>query len=706
MKQRFSFLDVRAVINELQHALKNAYVQNVYSDRRRFIIKFNAGSLLIEPGVRIHLVQDYEHGISHFVKAMRMLRRKKLRCVSQCGFDRAVVLDFGDHRLYAEFFSSGNIIITDTANVIVHILRTIPGICEPGQVYVANNVELNLNVSLFCTMSLKKFIPVDNMILYDIQQQLENALGVEIEVFKRAIRESLLCMHEGTCPEDIAAALEKIDICPTECCSRHQDVHISESRAMCAHALLAERVYKFGVFMEKLLQRMDSVGNFGMVVFQDSKPSSLLPLHVNTNKETRTFGSFNEACQCYFVDKTKPEISRSAHAEEKQLQRVKELEREVDDCRAKAQQLGNDPLAAEVFKVFQVLEESRMDWDKFLAFKAKEDADGNPVSLAIRKVDFKKNTAQIRLGDRDVDVCIDKNVHYNISRYYEKAKACELKIERTHNAIKKLAKKVVAERKPMAAEKRKPYWFEKFHFVLLPGKIVLSGKNAQQNEILVKKFLRGLYFHCSVQGGSSVILETFNCVMNAGSEEYENASRLFGESEIIRIAGEVALCMSKCWDMRIPHPVFYVNADQVSKSAPTGEYLAKGSFLIRGKKNDIQVYRLEYGVGILFRVEGPLNNAAESAGSPEEGERLYFSTDPRTRKIVHSMVVTGPWSLLRQYKYKAKLVQGNAKKGKLVKELQALFNKESDGAENEFIRKIHVDEYMNVLFPNIRLGKF
>lgn len=701
MKQRFSFLDVRAVVNELHSALDNAYVQNVYSDRRRFIIKFNAGSLLVEPGVRVHLVQDYEHGISHFVKAMRSLRRKKLRSVSQCGFDRAVLLDFGDRRLYAEFFSSGNIIITDTDNVIVHILRTIPGICEPGQVYVANNAELNLSATLFCSMSLKKFIPVDNVVLGDIQQQLENALGVELEVFKRDLRERLLCVHD-----DVAAALEKVSIGCAECCPAHEGARRLENGAMCTHELLAERVRRFNEFMETLLRRMESVGGFGMIVLQDGQPCNLLPLDVRTDKETRTFESFNKACQCYFVDKAKPEVSKSARAEEKQLQRVKELEVEVDACRAKAQQLGSDPLAAEVFKVFQVFGESRMGWDEFLAFKAREDADGNPVSLAIKKVDFRKNTAQVRLGDTDIDVCIDKNIHYNISRYYEKAKACELKIERTHKAIKKLAKKVVADKKPVAAEKRKAYWFEKFHFVLLPGKIVLSGKNAQQNEILVKKFLRGLYFHCSVQGGSSVILETFDCKVEIGPGSHEGASRLAGEEESIRVAGEVALCMSKCWEMRIPHPVFYVGADQVSKSAPAGEYLAKGSFLIRGKKNDVQVYRLEYGVGILFRVEGPLRAGAESADSPEEGERLYFSTDPRNERILHGMVVTGPWSLLRQFKYKAKLVQGSTKKGKLVKELQALFNKESDGVENEFIRKIHVDEYMNVLFPNIRLGKF
>ncbi|KAL0263920.1 UNVERIFIED_CONTAM: hypothetical protein PYX00_011235 [Menopon gallinae] len=681
MKQRFSFLDVRAVVNELQPALENAYVQNVYSDRRRFIIKFNTGSLLVEPGVRIHLVEKYEHGISHFAKAMRSLQRKKLRGVSQCGFDRVVVLDFGERRMYAEFFSAGNIVITDTFNVVVHILRTIPGVCELGQTYVANNAELNLSVPLFCSMPFKKFIPVDSMVLSDIQRQLEDALETGLEAFRKELCAGLVCRSGDASPEDVTAMLEKTALGCT--CS---------AGALCRHAALAEKVCRFGVFMERLLERMGSVGGFGMLVLQGGQPCNLLPLEVRTEKETRVFGTFNEACQRYFVEKAKPEVSKSAVAEAKQHQRVRELERDVEACREKAELMGSDPLAAEIFGAFHAFRESRVGWDDILAFKKKEDAEGNPVSLAIKKVNFRSGTAQIRLGDTDIDVCMDKNIHYNISRYYEKAKASELKIERTRKAIEKLAEKVVAEKKHVAVEKRKAYWFEKFHFVLLPGKIVLSGKNAQQNEILVKKFLRGLYFHCSVQGGSSVILETFDCEVEIGGAAAGGASRLSVEADSIRTAGEVALCMSKCWDMRIPHPVFYVGADQVSKSAPAGEYLPKGSFLIRGKKNDVQVYRLEYGVGILFRVEGPLVGAADSTHGPEASERLYFSTDPRTRKIVHGMVVTGPWSLLRTFKYRAKLVQGSAKRGKLVKELQALFSKESEGAENEFIRGIHVDE--------------
>lgn len=46
-----------------------------------------------------------------------------------------------------------------------------------------------------------------------------------------------------------------------------------------------------------------------------------------------------------------------------------------------------------------------------------------------------------------------------------------------------------------------------------------------------------------------------------------------------------------------------MNSDQVSKSAPTGEFLPTGSFMIRGKKNFIYPNKMEMGVTLLYRLD-------------------------------------------------------------------------------------------------------
>uniref|UniRef100_A0A914YXK6 NFACT protein C-terminal domain-containing protein n=1 Tax=Panagrolaimus superbus TaxID=310955 RepID=A0A914YXK6_9BILA len=48
---------------------------------------------------------------------------------------------------------------------------------------------------------------------------------------------------------------------------------------------------------------------------------------------------------------------------------------------------------------------------------------------------------------------------------------------------------------------------------------------------------------------------------------------------------------------------WWVRNDQVSRTAPTGEYLPAGSFMIRGKKNYIPASQLQLGFGLLFRLD-------------------------------------------------------------------------------------------------------
>ena len=56
---------------------------------------------------------------------------------------------------------------------------------------------------------------------------------------------------------------------------------------------------------------------------------------------------------------------------------------------------------------------------------------------------------------------------------------------------------------------RKKMWFEKFYwFVSSSGQLVLGGRDARQNELLVKRYLRAsdLYVHADVHGASSVVI--------------------------------------------------------------------------------------------------------------------------------------------------------------------------------------------------------
>ena len=55
--------------------------------------------------------------------------------------------------------------------------------------------------------------------------------------------------------------------------------------------------------------------------------------------------------------------------------------------------------------------------------------------------------------------------------------------------------------------------------------------------------------------------------------------------------------------VKVMTAAYWVRPDQVSKTAPSGEYLTVGSFMIRGKKNFLPPSTLIMGFGFLFKLE-------------------------------------------------------------------------------------------------------
>ena len=57
----------------------------------------------------------------------------------------------------------------------------------------------------------------------------------------------------------------------------------------------------------------------------------------------------------------------------------------------------------------------------------------------------------------------------------------------------------------------------------------------------------------------------------------------------------MAICHSAAWDAKVVTSAWWVYHDQVSKTAPSGEYLTTGSFMVRGKE---PFYQLVYIYGL------------------------------------------------------------------------------------------------------------
>ena len=106
--------------------------------------------------------------------------------------------------------------------------------------------------------------------------------------------------------------------------------------------------------------------------------------------------------------------------------------------------------------------------------------------------------------------------------------------------------------------------------------------------------------HADVHGAATVIIRNYMSIPSGQS--IETCPHCAVSLLSLQQAAVFSLCHSVSWDNNLINKVYWVNAQQVSKTAPTGEYLPTGSFMIRGKKNYMTPFRLEMGLCLLFQV--------------------------------------------------------------------------------------------------------
>ena len=196
-----------------------------------------------------------------------------------------------------------------------------------------------------------------------------------------------------------------------------------------------------------------------------------------------------------------------------------------------------------------------------------------------------------------IELDIKKSLEENASSYFEKAKKAKKKIAGAEKALEKAREKLkcLEEKKEVEIEaaeakkekkKRKAQWYEKFRwFRTSEGFLVIGGRDATTNEIVVKKHTvaEDIVFHTDMSGSSFFIIQ---CENKKPSEQS------------LKEVADATCSFSRAWKLGLgSQRVFYVNPDQVTKEAKAGEYLTKGSFMIKGKTNYID-NKINAAVGI------------------------------------------------------------------------------------------------------------
>jgi len=231
-------------------------------------------------------------------------------------------------------------------------------------------------------------------------------------------------------------------------------------------------------------------------------------------------------------------------------------------------------------------------------------ADAEAALEAGRSSGTPSRTVRAELGGRSVELALDGGPREAAQRLYTEAKRLAEKLAGAREALEATERKLAAGEptltppspaaKAEAAPPRAPRWFEKFRwFVSSEGVLVLGGRDAASNDLLVRRHLKDgdLYLHADLHGASSVVVKK------------PNPPAAIGEATI-REAAQWAVAFSKAWRAGLASAsAFWASPDQVSKTAASGEFVPRGAWMVRGTKHFVADLPLVLALGRV-RYEG------------------------------------------------------------------------------------------------------
>ena len=689
VKSRFSATDVAAMVASIRPHILGARIANVYDiGGKLFLMKFSSSliedeegaagkaTLLIEAGVRFHLT-TFERKKSAIpsgwtMNLRKLLRGKLLERFDQAGTDRVVVMQFGINdkavHVVIELYAKGNIVVTDSNFKVQLLLRS--HTFDSGSV-VARNEVYPIDSCASVVTPVRSDWQTDPEILSLMDE-------INVEEFLSVAAAAAATTNGSTNSRRKKKQSENAVLGKVE--------RLLMKIIPFSHSSLIQLTLKSAIEWDEkpsIIQILDKAVCFALSVLDQAKSINsdegyigrcggkvvdFAPIQVllDPSTDVERVGSFSAAVDDFFsaietsgeADKVDAQraalLSKVENIKADQQRRIEELIAEQECLWHQAELLeANLDIADAAITILNALISKQLSWAEISETVAAQGKAGHPVASRIGKIDFNRNRFQMRIiEDENVNVWLDLSLGgtQNVSALHAMRKHHKEKLAKTQDqaaaAIKAAEQKLRSdlskfddsvERDRHLAKVRRRFWFEKFYwFITSEGFLVIAGRDATQNEAIYKKYLknRDVYVHADIHGAATVVVK--NHLPETGTIPALSLAE----------AGQFSLCHSSAWSSKIVTSAWWVRADQVSKTAPTGEYLTTGSFMIRGKKKFLPPSRLELGIGVLFYVSedtaksrGPERVVRSTGDAAVDDVPSHAATDEPTGVV--SIVTTG-----------------------------------------------------------------
>ncbi|MGB9827027.1 MAG: ribosome rescue protein RqcH [Thermosphaera sp.] len=580
LKKSMDILDVYAWISTNKNKLLECFVDNAYFSKNKWMLKLrgkNLGTpyLTIQPGARINLSQTEPalKTIDHFTRFLRSrLRDSRIVEVSMPRWERIIEFEVEKHgektRNIVELLPRGLWVVTDSEYRIKYASKLVE--------YRDREIKPGLP---YKPPPSKGVPPSDDSLATSLLQgkDLVRALvfnwGLPGHIAEEIIYRAGLFPRKNDSPKtlsssDIEALINNYKLLADEA-GRGKGYLVLEKENLQLFTAYNPSLFKEEYEFE--VKELDSIDSAIDIYF--TRLESLLELAEKQGEMKAKLDSLNQ-----------------------RILRQKEI---ISSYQSRLEELSNTlsliySYFTEVSNILECARKTREEkgWEYIV-----KDCPG------IVKIHKDKGEVELSVNGKVITLSIRTPLEKIIVELEKTKGELKRKIEAALNALKEIEKEydyTKMELNKVSASKiisiKPRSWYEKFHWLFTRnGFLVIGGRDASQNEVIVKKYLRekDVFLHADIHGGSAAVLLTND----------KDPSPLDIED-----AALIPACYSKAWKTGMGFiEVFWTMGSSVSLTPPSGEYLPKGAIMVYGKKNYLKIpLRLGLGVDVVCdEIYGP-----------------------------------------------------------------------------------------------------
>ena len=558
-------IELRYLVDKISEQVQDYYISNIYGITKDSILfklhhteKSDLFMMISTSGVWLTTVKIDQMEPNRLLKRLRSdLLRLKLKKIEQIGAERIAYFTFEgfgkEFILIGEFFGDGNILLCNKEMKILALQHSI------------EVRHRKLGVGLEYVQPPNKGLDIFNIIESDFDE-LKTTELVSAKWFGRTL---------GLPKKYVEGVFDMVNIDPKKI----------------GNLLTNDEIKKIFETTKKIVNDVVS-GNHEAVIIRNEK-SEILPLRLGKIEgEMVSTNSFIEGLDTIFTEnivaKGKSIQSSRSDKKIKELQtQISEQQKAIETVKERSKNITN--VANSLFEMVSkgILSIEDKSAQEILVIHNAKLTSEKGISLIV--VEDEKIKINTKLSLQSI-----ASVLFNEAKKQSGAiKSIEDIKSKTEKKLENLQNKTELEQDIMlVTEIRKKNWYERYRwFYTSDGYLVIGGRDAASNSAVVRKHLvkNDKIFHADIFGSPFFIIKNAENAPDTSMNEVAHAT----------------VCFSRAWREGLYGvSAYWVNPEQVKKSAPSGEFLPKGSFTIEGQRNFINSGNLKLSVGIIPQDDG------------------------------------------------------------------------------------------------------